>query len=269
MGIWITMALVGMAGSGAMLGRPMPASADGLTIAIGSPLTDCPTLSPCYLPPTATVAAGEPVTWLNKAVIGNHTATADDGHSFDTGEIATGQSVSRVIPPGTYGYHDRDAPGVKGTITVTAPPPGASSGAGSGPLVAGSADGALKPGQSIGQVTGAAAAKPKVVAATTPTPVFGPGTIGKLGNTSLPPIDAAATPDSSTLPPISSPPPSPRPRTLASAPAGRTDGSRSGAFYLVGALLFLLIAAGAGGFYGFRRWRGRGSGGLPPKASTA
>ncbi|MFN2568265.1 MAG: hypothetical protein ABR564_01510 [Candidatus Dormibacteria bacterium] len=264
---WTAAAALGGAVLLGIVAAPSPLAADGPTIAIGSPLTDCPGLTPCYLPASATGTAGVAVTWVNRSIVGAHTATADNG-AFDTKDIGPGKSVSIVIPVGTYGYHDVYAPSAKGTITITAAP-GSSGGAtsgGSGPAIAGSVpDATVKPGQHLGQVTGPAAGKPRVVAAKTPAAVFGPGTLGPQGSTALPPIDA--TPDPNSLPPITGTP-IPRPGALASTPAG-SSGGRSATLYLAGALLFLLVGLGAGGFYGFRWWRRRSAVAMPDKASAA
>jgi plastocyanin len=71
-----------------------------------------------YAPASLTVKAGETVKFTNKDVV-SHTATADDGASFDTGLI--GQNESAVVTfdtPGTYTYHCTPHPQMKGTIVV-------------------------------------------------------------------------------------------------------------------------------------------------------
>jgi plastocyanin len=49
-----------------------------------------------------------------------HTATADDGHSFDTGNVDPGSSQTLTVSkPGSYPYHCSIHPFMKGTIVVT------------------------------------------------------------------------------------------------------------------------------------------------------
>ena len=48
-----------------------------------------------------------------------HTATADDGHSFDTGTLADGASKTiSVSKPGSYAYHCSIHPFMHGTLVV-------------------------------------------------------------------------------------------------------------------------------------------------------
>jgi plastocyanin len=50
-----------------------------------------------------------------------HTATADDGSSFDTGDVNPGSSKTiRVSKPGSYAYHCSIHPFMKGTLVVPA-----------------------------------------------------------------------------------------------------------------------------------------------------
>ena len=49
----------------------------------------------------------------------NHTVTADDGHSFDTGSITPGESGKLTAPkPGSYAYHCAIHPFMHGTLVV-------------------------------------------------------------------------------------------------------------------------------------------------------
>ena len=49
-----------------------------------------------------------------------HTATADRGNSFDTGNISSGSSATFTLSKvGTYSYHCRIHPFMHGTATVT------------------------------------------------------------------------------------------------------------------------------------------------------
>jgi plastocyanin len=48
-----------------------------------------------------------------------HTATADDGKSFDTGDVNQGSSATITAPkPGSYKYHCTIHPFMHGTLTV-------------------------------------------------------------------------------------------------------------------------------------------------------
>lgn len=48
-----------------------------------------------------------------------HTTTADDGKSFDTGNIDPGSSATiRLSKPGTYKYHCNIHPFMHGTLVV-------------------------------------------------------------------------------------------------------------------------------------------------------
>ncbi|MFL5759739.1 MAG: cupredoxin family copper-binding protein [Thermomicrobiales bacterium] len=71
-----------------------------------------------FSPSSLTIEAGTTVTWTNQDSA-THTATADDG-SFDTGNIAQGQSASVTFDtPGTFTYHCAIHPNMTATITVT------------------------------------------------------------------------------------------------------------------------------------------------------
>jgi plastocyanin len=71
-----------------------------------------------FRPATVTVKRGTGVTVTNRdsAV---HTATADDGHSFDTGNLEDGASKTiTVTHPGSYAYHCTIHPYMRGTLIV-------------------------------------------------------------------------------------------------------------------------------------------------------
>jgi hypothetical protein len=83
-------------------------------------------------PPTATVAPGTSVTWVNDDQV-PHTATANDG-AFDSGTLQPGQSYSFAFDkPGTYTYHCNIHPDMTATVSVSgasasaSPTPSASS----------------------------------------------------------------------------------------------------------------------------------------------
>jgi plastocyanin len=72
-----------------------------------------------FAPATLSVPAGTAVTWTNSDAT-THTATADDGTSFDCRPIAAGASMTFTFAtPGTYAYHCAIHPTMKATITVT------------------------------------------------------------------------------------------------------------------------------------------------------
>ena len=72
-----------------------------------------------FSPATLSVPAGTTVTWTNQDATA-HTATADDGTSFDCNPIGAGASMSFTFAtPGTFAYHCSIHPTMKATITVT------------------------------------------------------------------------------------------------------------------------------------------------------
>ena len=72
-----------------------------------------------FAPATLSVPAGTTVTWTNQDAT-THTATADDGTSFDCTPIGAGASMSFTFAtPGTFAYHCAIHPTMKATITVT------------------------------------------------------------------------------------------------------------------------------------------------------
>jgi plastocyanin len=71
-----------------------------------------------FAPASVTVKAGARVTVTNQDSAA-HTATADDGHSFDTGSLAQGASQTiSVSKPGSYPYHCSIHPFMHGTLVV-------------------------------------------------------------------------------------------------------------------------------------------------------
>jgi plastocyanin len=71
-----------------------------------------------FSPASLTVKQGAGVTVTNGDSAA-HTATADDGHSFDTGDLSQGatQTIS-VSKPGSYPYHCTFHPFMHGTLVV-------------------------------------------------------------------------------------------------------------------------------------------------------
>ena len=71
-----------------------------------------------FAPASTTVKHGASVTVTNQDSTA-HTATADDGHSFDTGTLAQGASQTiSVSKPGTYPYHCSIHSFMHGTLVV-------------------------------------------------------------------------------------------------------------------------------------------------------
>jgi plastocyanin len=71
-----------------------------------------------FSPASVTVKPGVRVTVSNEDSA-THTVTADDGHSFDTGDIAQGQlHTISISKPGSYPYHCAIHPFMHGTLVV-------------------------------------------------------------------------------------------------------------------------------------------------------
>ncbi|MDD1758416.1 MAG: cupredoxin family copper-binding protein [Methanotrichaceae archaeon] len=71
-----------------------------------------------FNPQTLTVPAGTTVTWMNYDT-GSHTVTSDMG-TFDSGSIKSGSQFNyQFNRSGTYKYHCKIDPNMKGTIIVT------------------------------------------------------------------------------------------------------------------------------------------------------
>jgi len=65
------------------------------------------------------IKVGTTVTWTNKDAVA-HTVTSDDGTSFNSGNLANGQTLSFTFnTPGSWTYHCAIHPSMKGTITVS------------------------------------------------------------------------------------------------------------------------------------------------------
>jgi plastocyanin len=71
-----------------------------------------------FAPASLTVSPGARVTVANHDSTA-HTATADQGQSFDTGDIDPGSSATITLSkPGTYAYHCSIHPFMHGTLVV-------------------------------------------------------------------------------------------------------------------------------------------------------
>jgi plastocyanin len=71
-----------------------------------------------YDPVTVIVRVGTKITWTNTGAV-LHTVTSDDGHAFDSKDIAPRATWSFTpMASGTYTYHCSYHPWMKGTIIV-------------------------------------------------------------------------------------------------------------------------------------------------------
>ena len=72
-----------------------------------------------YDPNDLTVDAGTTITWTNTGAVA-HTVTADDGVSFDSGNLDPQATFSLSLSsPGTFTYHCSYHPWMTGSFTVT------------------------------------------------------------------------------------------------------------------------------------------------------
>lgn len=71
-----------------------------------------------YEPKVVTVKVGTKVTWTNTGAV-VHTVTADDDKTFDSGNMPSKASWSFTPnAAGTFAYHCRQHPWMKGTLVV-------------------------------------------------------------------------------------------------------------------------------------------------------
>src|SRR5205085_2115365 len=104
----------------------LPASSSAATVSVKI-------VAGAFDPANVTVSAGDTVTWTN-ATSGNHQIVSDEG-TFASGTLQPGQSYSFTFKAaGKFGYHDGLHPLIKGSVTVTGPPPEVTLGA-SSPIV--------------------------------------------------------------------------------------------------------------------------------------
>jgi plastocyanin len=72
-----------------------------------------------FKPAKITIKRGTRVIWVNKDSV-QHTATANNGRSFDSGLLRKGQRYSHTFKStGKKPYHCEPHPFMKGTVTVT------------------------------------------------------------------------------------------------------------------------------------------------------
>jgi LPXTG-motif cell wall-anchored protein len=92
-----------------------------------------------FAPASVTVDVGDTVTWTNEGPT-PHTATADDGSSFDTGLLEAGESRSHTFEQaGTFQYFCQPHPNMRGTVTVRAASQGGDGAGGGGDTSSGDA----------------------------------------------------------------------------------------------------------------------------------
>jgi plastocyanin len=101
----------------AISATPVAQTAEPVAVSIVEPpLKPPPTWT--YQPRVVTVKLGTKVTWTNNGAV-VHTATADDGKTFDSGNVRAKATFSFTpAAPGTFAYHCRQHPWMKGTIIV-------------------------------------------------------------------------------------------------------------------------------------------------------
>lgn len=72
-----------------------------------------------FMPATVIVHPGEKVTWVNKDSDVHNATSDDDGKSFQTKLLDTGESASVTFArPGTFAYHCSVHPDMTGTVIV-------------------------------------------------------------------------------------------------------------------------------------------------------
>ena len=80
------------------------------------PLKPPPTWT--YEPKVVTVMVGTKVSWTNHGAV-VHTVSADDGKTFESGNMAAKATFSFTpTAPGTFPYHCKQHPWMKGTLIV-------------------------------------------------------------------------------------------------------------------------------------------------------
>jgi len=91
--------------SGATTTVSIPVGAQGLT-------------TTAFAPNPVSIKVGDSINWVNNDSIA-HTATANNGTTFNSGTIAPGGSFKATFSAaGTFAYHCAFHPGMVGTVTV-------------------------------------------------------------------------------------------------------------------------------------------------------
>lgn len=110
--VFITTSIVscGKTGSNGYNNNPPPGGASGNTVDI---------YGMAFKPATLTVKAGTKITWTNSDGFA-HTVTADNGSSFNSGNLAGGSTFSFTpTAAGTFAYHCNIHSSMTATIVVT------------------------------------------------------------------------------------------------------------------------------------------------------
>jgi len=197
---------VGLAVCGALFLLALPA--------LGATTKNVSITSYMFTPGSLTVHVGDKVTWKNNDPAIDyygHTATSNDGHTFDSGTLSPGQSYSfTFLHAGTFAYHCNVHPTqMHGTITVL--------GANPAPMPT------PTPTRASSKPTATATAKPTVVPVS-PTPT------------------SSVKPSPRVTKRRSSPPPSPTPsRVVAAASSSSQTGLTIG---LIAGALIILVGGG-------------------------
>lgn len=121
----ITVSLVALAALGALVagcggsGATTPAAQSGGSAQHAALSADSVTISSFkFAPASVTVSRGARITVANHDTTA-HTATADNGQSFDTGDIDPGSSATLALSKaGTYRYHCSIHSFMHGTVVV-------------------------------------------------------------------------------------------------------------------------------------------------------
>jgi tyrosinase len=112
---------VGLALIGRGLGNGLPGPGSAVAAWVGGALVDIRDFA--YKPRRIDVPVGTEVTWTNRDYTA-HTVTADDGISFDSGPLSTGQTFRHTFTTaGVFDYHCAIHPDMRGKVVVTAPRP--------------------------------------------------------------------------------------------------------------------------------------------------
>ena len=139
-----------------------------------------------YNPETVTIHVGDKVTWTNNETglyAPQHTATSDDGHTFDSGYLNPGQSYSvTFIKAGTFAFHCNVHSNMHGTITVVGSTPT--------PTPTHRATPTPTPTHAKPKPTATAAAKPTVVPVS-PTPTSSAKPSPRVSHRSAPPTPSS------------------------------------------------------------------------------
>jgi len=115
---WLPLLIVvGVAAVGAFGATPVAQTAAPVAVSIVEPpFKPPPTWT--YEPKIVTIKVGTEVTWTNDGAV-VHTVTADDGKTFGSGNLAAKAAFSFMpTTPGSFPYHCKQHPWMKGTLIV-------------------------------------------------------------------------------------------------------------------------------------------------------